>query len=163
MWAYIYTCSKILPFYGFLLFVLHLPFFIIFRLFPSMALIENISFAENIFHLKNFLARGCLWSCVLLVCMVPCPCEFVHMPWYIGPHGVCTFLFSTYLSFTFCADLQRVRTSPQISVFAVILWVLCAISYSGGAIGYLFSGCVFGCPIFYQMMLQQCLFAWLAH
>ena len=54
MWAYVYKWPKILPFYGFLLFVLHLPFFIIFRLFPSMALIENISFAENIFHLKNF-------------------------------------------------------------------------------------------------------------
>ena len=28
--------------------------FIIFRLFPSMVFIENISYAENIFHLKDF-------------------------------------------------------------------------------------------------------------
>ena len=140
--------------------------FIIFRLFPSMVYIENISFAENIFLFEKFwhvVACGhvccwCAWfqvhvyACIcfgILVCMV---CMDPARP-----------LFVTYLFCTFCADLQHVRTCSQMSVFVVILWVRCDIYYSGGAIRYLFSGCIFGCPLFNQIMLQLCLLLWLAH
>ena len=66
-------------------------------------------------------------------------------------------LFLPYLFCTFCADIQHVRTCSQLSVSAVILCVLCDIYYSGGAIRYLFSGCIFGCPLFNQIILQLCL------
>ena len=115
MWAYVYTCPKVLPFYGFLLFVLHLPFFIIFRLFPSMALIENISFAENIFHLKNFGTWLPVAMCVAGVygSMSVRIYVFVHMPWYIGTHGVCTFLFSRICSSLFVQIFNACALIPK--------------------------------------------------